>query len=103
MNFVAKNFEYVKKPFGQFIEDVGQGKEEYLRATATSDPTSKPTKLDEDFPRLAKDFVLPRELGMVSEREHSSPLRISGPVTMWLHYDVRGTWIWQRLQKLTCG
>jgi hypothetical protein len=30
----------------------------------------------------------------VADSLHSSPLRISGPVTMWLHYDVKfDTWI----------
>lgn len=88
MNFTKRNFEYVKKPLGQFLDDVQSGKMEYLRAIATKEPTSKVTKLEDDFPALAKDFSLPLELAYVTERIHSSPLRISGPVAMWLHYDV---------------
>lgn len=44
--------------------------------------------LFEDFPTLAPDFVLPPELSLVEENIFSSVLRVSGPVNMWLHYDV---------------
>ncbi|KAI7559029.1 hypothetical protein KC346_g22899, partial [Hortaea werneckii] len=51
-------------------------------------PSDQPTNLADDYPEIAADFELPGELIHVVENLHSSPLRISGPVTMWLHYDV---------------
>ncbi|GAM34341.1 hypothetical protein TCE0_015r01855 [Talaromyces pinophilus] len=43
---------------------------------------------EQDFPEIKDDFVLPDQLSFVRDNTHSSPLRVSGPVTMWLHYDV---------------
>ena len=91
MDFNAKNFRYVTKSFGSFVEEVKSGGRLYLRALATDEPTSKPADLRRDFPALAADFVLPPELAIVAENSFSSVLRISGPVDMWLHYDVRMT------------
>lgn len=88
MNFQAKNFTYVTKPFGNFLDHVTEGQKQYLRSIASEKPTEKPAELSRDFPEIAEDFILPPELALVKENAHSSPLRISGPVTMWLHYDV---------------
>jgi len=44
--------------------------------------------MKKDFPSISDDFQLPPQLAFIRENEHSSPLRISGPVNMWLHYDV---------------
>lgn len=88
MNFVAKNFKYENRAFGEFLDAVELGEKSYLRATSASKPTERATRLCEDFPEIAADFRLPPELHYVSENEHSSPLRVSGPVAMWLHYDV---------------
>lgn len=88
MNFNSKNFQYVTKDFGTFIEDVKNGGRVYLRALSNDKPVDKPALLPEDFPAIATDFVLPSELATVSEKTFSSVLRISGPVNMWLHYDV---------------
>jgi tRNA wybutosine-synthesizing protein 4 len=88
MDFTAKNFRYVTKTFGQFAEEVKNGGRLYLRALSREKPADRPTVLEEDFPSIAPDFVLPQELAVVSTRLFSSVLRISGAVNMWLHYDV---------------
>ncbi|KAI9873545.1 MAG: tRNA methyltransferase ppm2 [Pleopsidium flavum] len=88
MSFQAKNFAYVIKAFGTFLDQVTNGQRQYLRSLATEKPADKAAKLSHDFPELAEDFNLPPELALVTENAHSSPLRISGPVAMWLHYDV---------------
>lgn len=88
MNFQAKNFSYETQPFGDFIDAASNVAHLYLRALSVEKPSEKPTNLAEDFPSIAPDFRLPEELHYVQDNMHSSPFRISGPVTMWLHYDV---------------
>lgn len=88
MDFQAKNFRYVTTPFGTFLDRIGSGSMEYLRSLAVDNPAGKPAQFARDFPELASDFKLPPHLDYVSQHAHSSPLRISGPVIIWLHYDV---------------
>lgn len=88
MTFKDKNFQYIKTSFGLFIDGISQGSKTYLRAVSSSQPNKLPTKLEDDFPTIADDFRLPEELASIKETYHSSPLRISGPVSLWLHYDV---------------
>ncbi|KAK5289099.1 tRNA methyltransferase ppm2, partial [Cryomyces antarcticus] len=88
MNFQTKNFSYITKPFGEFLDAIERGEKLYLRALSSNDPAGRPTSFSQDYPSIAADFKLPYALGMVAANAHSSPLRISGPVTMWLHYDV---------------
>ncbi len=88
MDFRAKNFRYVTKSFQDFARDVTAGGKSYLRALSALEPADKPANLEEDFPNLSGDFVLPPELSTVTERKHSEILRVSGPVEIWLHYDV---------------
>ena len=88
MDFTAKNFRYVTTEFGEFARRMAQGDRLYLRALSDEKPTEKPAVLEEDFPALAVDFVLPEELSLVKKNLFSSVLRLSGPVNMWLHYDV---------------
>ena len=88
MNFQRKNFRYVKKSFRDFIKSCSQGSPQYLRSLATNKPADEPAHFYDDFPNLKHDFRLPPQLRTVMHNEHSSPLRISGPVNMWLHYDV---------------
>ncbi|KAI8304207.1 tRNA wybutosine-synthesizing protein 4 [Colletotrichum sp. SAR11_59] len=88
MDFNAKNFRYVTKNFGEFIKEIGEGKRLYLRALSKDEPSNLPTQLATDYPSLAKDFTLPPQLAYVQDNTFSSVLRISGPVNMWLHYDV---------------
>ena len=89
MDFQAKNFRYVTTTFASFIDRIASGSMEYLRSLAAEKPAGKPAKFELDFPELAPDFRLPPQLDYVSENAHSSPLRISGPVIIWLHYDVQ--------------
>ncbi|KAK2746352.1 tRNA methyltransferase ppm2 [Myotisia sp. PD_48] len=88
MDFRAKNFAYVTKKFGKFIDEVYSGAQQYLRSVSAGKPLQQPTNFHLDFPGLKDDFKLPDQLAIVSKNAHSSPLRISGPVTLWLHYDV---------------
>ena len=90
MNFKEKNFKYVRKPFGRFLDEISQENQyQYLRSLALGDEKHMPADLMRDFPGLISDFTLPLSLSAVTKAAHSSPLRISGSVNMWLHYDVR--------------
>lgn len=86
MDFNAKNFKYATTSFGEFIMRVKEGKRQYLRALSADAPADQPANLEQDFPFLAPDFVLPDLLNICKDNVHSSVLRISGPVHMWLHY-----------------
>ncbi|PNS18317.1 hypothetical protein CAC42_6134 [Sphaceloma murrayae] len=88
MDFQAKNFRYQTIPFGDLLTGAQAGRHMYLRALSSDRPSETATDLAKDFPAIARDFTLPTELAYVEEHAHSSPLRISGPVNMWLHYDV---------------
>ncbi|KAI4704021.1 hypothetical protein J4E81_001085 [Alternaria sp. BMP 2799] len=88
MTFKDKNFSYVKKSVADFLDGIAEGSHEYLRAVSSSQPNKLPTKLEDDFPTISDDFRVPHVCNLVKENYHSSPLRISGPVTLWLHYDV---------------
>ncbi|KAF2188236.1 LCM-domain-containing protein [Zopfia rhizophila CBS 207.26] len=88
MTFKDKNFQYVRKAAGDFLDGISKGEKTYLRAVSASQPNKLPTKLVDDFPSIASDFRLPAVLSPIRETLHSSPLRISGPVSLWLHYDV---------------
>ncbi|KAJ5152386.1 leucine carboxyl methyltransferase [Penicillium capsulatum] len=88
MNFQSKNFDYVTKSFGEFLDEVHAGGRQYLRSISADQPSKLPASLASDFPTLQEDFHLPGSMAQVTDNMHSSPLRISGPVTMWLHYDV---------------
>ena len=89
MDFQAKNFTYATETFGDFIDRIDRGEKLYLRSLSTEKPAELPTDIERDFPSISKDFQLPPELAFITENVHSRPLRISGPVIMWLHYDVR--------------
>ncbi|KAL2160308.1 hypothetical protein VTH06DRAFT_1481 [Thermothelomyces fergusii] len=88
MDFTTKNFRYVTTEFGSFVRKVERGERVYLRALSNEKPSERPAVLADDFPALAADFRLPPELSLVEESLFSSVLRLSGPVNMWLHYDV---------------
>lgn len=88
MDFQHKNFIYKTLTVSDFLDGVERGDKLYLRALSHEAPSEKPTNLSTDFPSLAPDFRLPSQLSYAADNAHSSPLRISGPVNMWLHYDV---------------
>lgn len=88
MDFNAKNFRYATVTFGEFAMQVNKGKRQYLRALSADAPADQPANLEQDFPLLAHDFVVPEVLRICRDNMHSSVLRISGPVHMWLHYGI---------------
>ncbi|KAI1381419.1 LCM-domain-containing protein [Hypoxylon crocopeplum] len=88
MDFNSKNFTYVTKKFGDMMQEIANGHKLYLRALSEERPSDQPANIKVDFPQLADDFKLPDALSFVTENEFSSVLRITGPVNMWLHYDV---------------
>ncbi|APA15606.1 hypothetical protein sscle_15g103760 [Sclerotinia sclerotiorum 1980 UF-70] len=88
MNFSSKNFTYVTKKFGDFLDEVEKGSKLYLRSLSAEKASELPADIVKDYPSISADFQLPLELASVTHNAHSSPLRISGPVNMWLHYDV---------------
>ena len=97
MNFLSKNFKYESRSFAHFIDSVFSPVQEkvYLRAVS-DDAKNKPTKLEDDFPNLAKDFDIPDILygpgGIEMDRIFSTVLRIGGVGTsIWLHYDVNSS------------
>lgn len=81
----AQNFRYVNMAFGDFAEQVKNGKRLYLRSLSADGPTDRPASLEQDF-RSLTDFALPVEFSECAENIHSSVLRVSGPVNMWLHF-----------------
>ncbi|RKF59928.1 tRNA wybutosine-synthesizing protein 4 [Golovinomyces cichoracearum] len=87
MDFTTKNFKYSRMKFGEFVRQIEDGAKLYLRSLSSEDPSSIPADISRDFPSFCSDFSLPPELSFVTKNFHSSPLRISGPVIMWLHYD----------------
>ncbi|EED23269.1 Leucine carboxyl methyltransferase family [Talaromyces stipitatus ATCC 10500] len=88
MNFQRKNFSYKTKDFGTFMDEIQQGSRQYLRSISSDQPAKKAALFEQDFPEIKDDFCLPSQLSFARDNTHSSPLRVSGPVTMWLHYDV---------------
>lgn len=88
MDFPLKNFKYAKKRFSDFADEITRGSPQYLRSLSSENSAGKPADISVDFPELASSFELPPQLEIVKRQMHSSVLRVSGPVTMWLHYDV---------------
>jgi len=83
MDFKAKNFHYVTKDFGDFMAAASAGDNVYLRTTSARHHAERPACLEDDFPSLSPDFVLPPELSLVSDKSafFSSVLRIQGNVS----------------------
>jgi len=79
MNFAEKNFKYSTMDLGEVVKncaDMEEGKERfYLRAVSEDNPRTKPVRLEEDFPSIASDFILPDIIPI--NKIFSSVLRIS--------------------------
>lgn len=98
MNFQRKeSFSYNTLPFHLYLDILNAACKNpgsdiqphmYMRAISSTSPNSKPAILSSDWPELAADFHLPEQLNLLAQNLHSSPLRISMNVSMWLHYDV---------------
>ncbi|KIY04171.1 uncharacterized protein Z520_00863 [Fonsecaea multimorphosa CBS 102226] len=97
MNFQRKDFAYKTTSFHEFIHqlDSDPNAHMYLRSISSTNPTLSPADFASDWPELAPDFAVPRELSFVVRNQHSSPLRISANVNMWLHYDVMANVLFQ--------
>jgi tRNA wybutosine-synthesizing protein 4 len=87
MNFQRKDFKYLTKSFGDFLNEIHSGAHLYLRSISSTEPTKRVAHIELDFPEISDDFRLPPELQFVIDNFHSSPLRITGDVAMWLHVD----------------
>ena len=87
MSFEKKNFIIRKNTFAEFLDAIVRGEARYLRSVSSLD-RHKPANFSQDFEALNTDFILADELTIPTNKTHSSVLRISGPINMWLHYDV---------------
>ncbi|EXJ63507.1 uncharacterized protein A1O5_11556 [Cladophialophora psammophila CBS 110553] len=97
MNFQRKDFAYKTTTFHEFIHELESNPNAhmYLRSISSTNPTTLPADLSADWPELAPDFHIPPALSFVQNNQHSSPLRISANVNMWLHYDVMANVLFQ--------
>ncbi|EHY52861.1 tRNA methyltransferase ppm2 [Exophiala dermatitidis] len=98
MNFQRKDFAYKTLGFHDFITAITTDPDShmYLRSISSTNPTQLPADFWKDWPELAKDFALPTPLkSFIKQTQHSSPLRISSNVNMWLHYDVMANVLFQ--------
>ena len=98
LDFVGKNFKYVRMGFGDFVRKAaaipspngGAARSTqclYLRSVGR-DSRSDRARLEKDFPDLAQGVALPSEL-YAPERYHSSILRVTSPgCSLWPHFDV---------------
>ncbi|KAK5955639.1 tRNA methyltransferase ppm2 [Knufia fluminis] len=96
MNFQRKDFTYRNLPFHQFLDKLNDPTSHlYLRSLAAESPSSTPANLSKDWPEIASDFHIPSQLKDIQASSHSSPLRISNDISMWLHYDVMANVLFQ--------
>lgn len=97
MNFQRKDFAYKTVPFHNFLHQLQSDPSAhmYLRSISSTHPSTVPADFSTDWPEFSTDFRLPPLLSFVGANEHSSPLRISGNVNMWLHYDVMANVLFQ--------
>jgi tRNA wybutosine-synthesizing protein 4 len=97
MNFQRKDFMYKPISFHKFINHLRSSPSAhmYLRSISSTNPTTAPADFTNDWPEISGDFHLPASLSFVKDHQHSSPLRISSNVNMWLHYDVMANVLFQ--------
>ncbi|ETI21564.1 hypothetical protein G647_07911 [Cladophialophora carrionii CBS 160.54] len=97
MNFQRKDFTYEATSFHEFINKLQSDPSAhmYLRSISSSNPTTTPADFTSDWPEISGDFHLPSSLSFIKDHQHSSPLRISSNVNMWLHYDVMANVLFQ--------
>jgi tRNA wybutosine-synthesizing protein 4 len=98
LQFASKNYVYETVPFSRFRSHLQQNAHVYLRSLATKSPFRRPANFWTDFPGLAPDFQIPemlKDLCGLPDNLHSSVLRVSGDVAIWLHYDVMSNFLFQ--------
>jgi tRNA wybutosine-synthesizing protein 4 len=93
-----KNFKYRTCSFSDFKACLERREHVYLRALASNATFKEPANFWNDFPTISEDFKIPEALeealGLKS-RLHSAVLRISGDVSIWIHYDVMSNFYFQ--------
>lgn len=97
MNFQRKDFAYTTLTFHNFIKILQSNPDAhlYLRSLSGTNPTQSPANFSDDWPSIADDVHLDPSLDFIRRNKHSSPLRISANVNMWLHYDVMANVLFQ--------
>ncbi|KAJ9604400.1 tRNA methyltransferase ppm2 [Cladophialophora chaetospira] len=97
MNFQRKDFAYKATSFHAFINHIQTtpSAHMYLRSISNTNPTGTPADFWTDWPEISDDFHIPSSLNFIESHKHSSPLRISANVNMWLHYDVMANVLFQ--------
>lgn len=97
MNFLTKNFQYKTMPFDQLIKRSSSNQHEdyfltntevyYLRALGTDSRGREVANMENHYPELYQDFLIPQFLEASSI--FSSVLRVASKgVQLWTHYDV---------------
>ncbi|KIV93932.1 hypothetical protein, variant 1 [Exophiala mesophila] len=97
MNFQRKDFSYVTIAFHEFLRqcEANPNAHLYLRSISATKPAQSPANFTNDWPSIAPDFHLDPVLDLIQRQMHSSVLRISANVSMWLHYDVMANVLFQ--------
>lgn len=96
MNFVKKDFKYTNLLFSSFLDRLQRPSSHlYLRALASANPAQQAANLELDWPELSPDFSVPANLSSIIPQTHSSVLRVSNDINMWLHYDVMANVLFQ--------
>lgn len=97
MNFQRKDFSYVTITFHEFLQqcEANPSAHLYLRSIAATNPGQSPANFTSDWPSISPDFHLDPALDLIQRQMHSSVLRISANVSMWLHYDVMANVLFQ--------
>lgn len=96
MNFLCKDFAYQTISFSQFLDTLSTPSSHlYLRSLAAENPSSSPAQFATDWPEISLDYNIPEQLASIEPNIHSSVLRISNDITMWLHYDVMANVLFQ--------
>jgi len=89
LDWLGKNFRYEEMQADELVRRAAAGEPGlYLRAVSRTQPRTRPTQLQEEFPSIAADFQLPAGL-VPADQLFSSVLRLSSPATtVWTHYDI---------------
>jgi tRNA wybutosine-synthesizing protein 4 len=93
-----KNFQYRTCTFSEFKGLLEQKKHVYLRALAGNHSFKGPANFWKDFPTIADDLLIPQTLKdgfNLDDKLHSAVLRVSGDVSVWIHYDVMSNFYFQ--------
>lgn len=93
-----KNFSYKTCEFSIFSKLLERKEHVYLRALASQDTFKEAANFWKDFPEISEEFRIPEALDHVLQLKsklHSSVLRVSGDVCIWIHYDVMSNFYFQ--------